>query len=285
MILVIGGTGTTGRLVTATLADAGRPVRVASRRASAGDVRFDWYDPGTHHAAMEGVTGVYLIPPVGEVDPAPVMLPLLELARTRGVRRAVLLSSSAIEAGSPGLGEVQARLGTLLPEWAVLRPSWFMENFVGDRPHGVSARERGEIISATGDARIGIVDPADIAEVAVRALTDPTSHDTEHLITGPERLSYADIAAVLTEAGGRPVRHRAVSEDELTAYHEANGLPPDFARFLASLDTAIAAGAEDRTTSTVADVTGRPPRSFRDFCRDRLPGGPRATPDRAPTPT
>ncbi|WP_328347884.1 hypothetical protein [Micromonospora sp. NBC_00421] len=121
--------------------------------------------------------------------------------------------------------------------------------------------------------------------MAVRALTDPTSHDTEHLVTGPERLSYADVAAVLTDTGGRPVRHRAVSAAELTAYHEVNGLPPDFARFLASLDTAIAAGAEDRTTSTVADVTGRPPRSFRDFCRDRLPGGPHPTPDRTTSPT
>ncbi|MEV4772750.1 ergot alkaloid biosynthesis protein [Micromonospora humida] len=282
MILVTGGTGTTGRLVAAGLATTGHPVRVASRRASAGDVRFDWYDPDTHLAAVDGVTGMYLVPPVGEVDPAPVMLPLLERARARGVRRAVLLGSSAVETGTPGVGEVQARLGDLFPGWAVLRPSWFMENFVGDHPHAVSARERGEIISATGDGRVGFVDPADIAGVAVRALTDPTPHDTEHVITGPERLSYADIAAILTDTGGRPVRHRAVSAAELTAYHEANGLPSDFARFLASLDGAIAAGAEDRTTSTVADVTGRAPRSFRDFCRDRLPGG---APAHRPDPT
>ncbi|WDZ84510.1 ergot alkaloid biosynthesis protein [Micromonospora cathayae] len=273
MILVIGGTGTTGRLVTAKLAATAHPVRVTSRRASAGDVRFDWYDPGTHTAALDGVTGLYLIPPVGDVDPAPVMLPFLDLARRAGVRRAVLLSSSAIGAGDPGLGEVQARLGGLLPEWAVLRPSWFMENFVGDHPHAASVRERGEIVSATGDARVAFVDPADIAEVAVRALTDPTPHDTEHIVTGPERLTYADVAAILTDLGGRPVRHRAVDEDALAAYHERHGLPPDFARLLAGLDTAVAAGAEDRTTSTVADVTGRPPRSFRDFCRDRLPDG------------
>ncbi|WP_343449446.1 Rossmann-fold NAD(P)-binding domain-containing protein [Micromonospora oryzae] len=273
MILVIGGTGTTGRLVTARLAATTHPTRVASRRASAGDVRFDWYDRSTHAAALDGATGLYLIAPVGDADPAQVMLPFLGLARQAGVRRAVLLSSSAIEAGEPGLGEVQSRLGGMFPEWAVLRPSWFMENFVGDHPHATSTRERGEIVSATGDARVGFVDPADIAEVAVRALTDPTPHDTEHVITGPEALSYADVAAILTDIGGRPVRHRAVDEDALAAYHEAHGLPPDYARLLAGLDTAIAAGAEDRTTTTVADVTGRPPRSFRDFCRDRLPDG------------
>ncbi|MFI2711261.1 ergot alkaloid biosynthesis protein [Micromonospora sp. NPDC018662] len=271
MILVIGGTGTTGRLVTAKLAATAHPTRVASRRAAAADVRFDWYDRDTHAAALDDVTGLYLIPPVGDADPAPIMLPFLDLARRARVRRAVLLSSSAIAPGSPGLGEVQAQLGAMIPEWAVLRPSWFMENFVGDSPHATSARERGEIISATGDARVGFVDPADIAEVAVRALTDPTSHDTDHIITGPERLSYADVAATLTDIGGRPVRHRAVDEDALAAYHEGHGLAPDYARFLAGLDTVVAAGAEDRVTTTVTDVTGRPPRSFADFCRARLP--------------
>ena len=183
--------------------------------------------------------------------------------------RVVLLSSSAVPPRAR-LGLVHARLGELFAEWAVLRPSWFMENFVGEQPHAVSARDHGEIVSATGTARVGFVDPADIAEVAVRALIDPTPHNTDHIITGPEALSYDAVAAVLTEVSGRPVRHRATDAAELAERHSANGIPPDFARFLASLDTAIAAGAEDRTTSTVADVTGHTPRSFRDFCRDRL---------------
>ncbi len=84
------------------------------------------------------------------------------------------------------------------------------------------------------------------------------------------------LVAAKLAAAGRPVRHRAVDEDALTAYHEAHGLAPDYARFLAGLDTAVAAGSKDRVTTTVADVTGRPARTFRDFCRDRLAGAPRA---------
>ncbi|MGW2621391.1 ergot alkaloid biosynthesis protein [Micromonospora taraxaci] len=270
MILVIGGTGTTGRIVATKLAERGHPTRIASRRPSPGGFRFDWYDPITHPDTLRGVRAIYAIPPVGEVDPAPIMLPFLDRARSAGVRRVVLLSSSAIGPAEHGLGLVHARLGELFPEWAVLRPSWFMENFVSEQPHAVSARDLGEIVSATGAGRVGFVDPADIAEVAVRALTEPTPHNTDHIITGPEALSYDEIAAVLSEVGGRPVKHRAIDAAELAARHSANGIPPDFARFLASLDTAIGAGAEDRTTSTVADVTGRTPRSFRDFCRDRL---------------
>lgn len=276
MILVIGGTGTTGRLVTGRLIELGRPVRVASRREAEGDVRFDWYDPATHEPALAGVDAIYLLAPVAELDPAPIVEPFLERAVRAGARRVVLLSSSAIEPGERGLGQVAALAGELFAEWTVLRPSWFMENFVGRHPHAVSVRERGEIVSATGSGRVGFVDPADIAEVAVRALTDPTPHNVDHVITGPETLSYAEVAAVLAEVGGRSIRHRAVSVSELTERLAASGLPFEFARFLAGLDAAIAAGAEDRTTSVVETVTGRAPRAFRDFCADRL-GRPSAS--------
>lgn len=267
MILVTGGTGTTGRLVARGLERRGHRVRTAARHGA--DVRFDWYDPSTHPAASRGAQALYLIAPIGLLDPTPVVLPFLELARRTGVRRAVLLSSSAIPPGGHGAGLVQARLGEVFPEWAVLRPSWFMENFVGDHPHARSVRDRGEIVSATGTGRVGFVDPVDIAEVAVRALTDPVPHNTGHILTGPEALSFADVAATLGEATGRPVRHRPVDEGELAGLLRATGLPDDFARFLAGLDAAIARGAEDRTTSTVGDVTGRGPRTFRDFCRSR----------------
>jgi hypothetical protein len=83
-----------------------------------------------------------------------------------------------------------------------LRPSWFMQNFTGDHPVAGGVRA-GELVTATGDGRLGFVDAADIAAVAVRALTDPVAHDTDHVLTGPEALSYADAAAVVTRHTGR----------------------------------------------------------------------------------
>lgn len=269
MILVLGGTGTTGRLVARELAARRHPLRVAARRPPADGVRFDWHDPATHAAALAGVRAVYVLAPVGVPDPEPIMVPFLEQARDAGVTRAVLLSSSAISAGEPGLGRVHARLGEVLPEWAVLRPSWFMANLVGDHPHAVSARDEGEIVSATGAGRVAFIDPGDIAEVAVRALTDPEPHNTDHVLTGPEPLSYGDVAAQLTVHWGRPVRHRTVTAAELAARLTAAGIPADFAPFLAGLDVAIAGGAEDRTTDTVERVTGHPPRSLADFLSGR----------------
>lgn len=256
--LVIGGTGTTGSLLAALLPDA----RIGTRKPVRDDhVRFDWDVPATFDTALEGVDRVYLIPPVGVADPAPVVESFL--ARARLVRRVVLLSSSAVGESATGMGALPALVRTT-PEWAVLRPSWFMQNFTGD--HAVAAGVRaGEIVTGTGAGRVGFVDAADIAAVAARALLDPVPHNTDHLITGPEALSYADAAAIITEVTGRQVRHRSVGTAEMTERLAAE-LPREFAAILAQLDEDIRGGAEDRVTTTVEDVTGRPPRSFRDFC-------------------
>jgi uncharacterized protein YbjT (DUF2867 family) len=256
-VLVIGGTGTTGGLLAPLLPDA----RIATRKPVRDDhVRFDWDVPATYGDALREVDRVYLIPPIGVVDPVPVVESFL--AQARHVRRVVLLSSSAVPESATGMGALPAMVRAM-PEWAVLRPSWFMQNFTGDHPiaHGVLA---GEIVTATGAGRVGFVDAADIAAVAARALLDPMPHNTDHLITGPEALSYADAAAIITEVTGRRVRHRSVSTAELTE-RLATGLPREFATVLAGLDEDIRGGAEDRVTTTVEDVTGRQARSFREF--------------------
>ncbi|MFF8994516.1 NAD(P)H-binding protein [Streptomyces sp. NPDC014983] len=264
--LVIGATGTTGSRTAAQLTAAGHRVRAASRQATpvagAEPVPFDWYDPATHAAALDGVDRVYLVPPLGESDPAAVMLPFLRLARATGVRRAVLLSSSAIPEGGPAVGKVHQALPGLFDQWAVLRPSWFMQNFTGTHAHATSIRADGVIRTATERGRVGFVDAGDIAAVAVRALTDEQALDTDLVITGPEALGYDDIAVIITEVTGRPVTHRRLSYEQMRD-HLAAQLPVEFAAILAGMDRAIAEGAEDRVTDTVQRLTGRPARTFR----------------------
>ncbi|MER6307856.1 NAD(P)H-binding protein [Streptomyces sp. NPDC001657] len=264
--LVIGATGTTGSRTTAQLIAAGHRVKAASRRATplpgAEPVRFDWYDPATFGDALTGTERVYLVPPVGDPDPAAVMLPFLQQARTAGVRRAVLLSASAIPEGGPAVGAVHQALPGLFDEWAVLRPSWFMQNFTGTHAHADSIREHGVILTAAGTGRVGFVDADDIAAVAVRALTDDPPPDTDLVLTGPKALSHDDIAAIVTQTTGRPVTHRHLSHDDLRD-RLAAVLPLEFATMLADMDRAIAGGAEDRITDSVQRVTGRPPHDFR----------------------
>ncbi|CAM5516120.1 NAD(P)H-binding protein [Streptomyces avidinii] len=283
--LVIGATGTTGGRTVERLIAEGRRVRAASRRATpipgAEPVRFDWYDPSAFDAAVTGADRVYLVPPIGEPDPAAVMLPFLDRARAAGVRRAVLLSSSAIAEGGPAVGQVHAALPGLFDEWAVLRPSWFMQNFTGTHGHADSIRTDGAILTAAGTGRVGFVDADDIAAVAVRALTDDRAPDADLVLTGPEALSHDDIAAVLTDVTGRPVVHHRLTYEAMRE-RLAAVVPREFATMLAGMDRAIAGGAEDRTTDTVRRLTGRPPHGFRAVAARELSGRAAAAVGAAP---
>lgn len=99
----------------------------------------------------------------------------------------------------------------------------------------------------------------------MRALIDDVPHQTHHILTGPEALSYAEAAEIIGAAAGRRVEHVSISHSELQNRMEAAGLPADYAHFMAGLDEAIRHGAEHRVTDTVKRVTGKEPRSLTEF--------------------
>jgi len=148
-----------------------------------------------------------------------------------------------------------------------------MQNLVEPTmPHGRTLLHDGVVITSTGAGRVGFVDADDIAEVGVRALADDRSHDAAHVITGPEALSYDEVAAIVGEVLGRATRHIKVDDEEACRRWVASGMPPQYAARLVGLDAAIRGGAEDRVTDTVERVTGRRPRSFAAFARAHLGG-------------
>jgi uncharacterized protein YbjT (DUF2867 family) len=268
-VLVTGATGTTGtRLVPLLVAD-GYDVIVASRRGGAPDgatgVRFDWHDPASHAGALAGVELMYLIPPVRDPQPELAMVPFLRLAHEAGVRRVVLHSGSPIPAGGPGVGIVHQALPDLFDEWAVLRPSWFMQNFIGPHPYARMIRETGSIPTATGEARVGFIDAGDIARVAAVLLAGATAPNTDFVLTGPETLSFTDAAKLLSQASRTTITHEHVDRDVLAARYEQIGFDAATATFVGFMDMIMASGAEDRTTDAVEQLTGAPPRSFAEF--------------------
>ena len=271
-VLVTGATGTTGTYICEYLADAGARV-VAASRGGAGPhgsqgVRFDWHDPATFDVALVDVDRMYVIAPSDEADPLVVMRPFLTRARAGGVGRAVLQSSSILAAGDPGLGRVHAAIAEMFPDWAVLRPSWFMQNFSGDHPHGRAIRERGVITTATGKGRVGFIDVRDIARVAARVLVDDVAVNGDAILTGPEALSYDDVAAILSRTFGRAVTHVDAGEDRMREIYSADGTSDAYAAMLATLDGLIARGAEDRVTDHVLRLSGTAPTSFAEFASE-----------------
>lgn len=269
-ILVTGGTGKTGRRVAEQLRAMGIAPCIATRSPkNENDVRFDWRDPSAFAGAFEDVRAVYLVAPTDTVDSLGAMQPGLEAALDAGVSRFVLLSASSLEEGGPMMGAVHAWLRTNALEWAVLRPTWFMQNF-SEQQHRDPIRDESAIYTATGGGRIGFIDANDIAACATALLTAPAVENTGYILTGPEAISYDVVAGTLSNQLGRLITHHHLTVDSLTERHKSHGLPEEYAKTLAAMDGAIASGSEDRVTDHVLELTGRAPTSISEFVRMNL---------------
>ncbi len=129
-ILVTGGRGNTSSGLCALLHEAKVPFVVASRSKDESSpyqqAQFDWLDESTYEPLLQSTlfNAVYLIPPP-TVDMVERTKAFIVVALSQGVRRFVLLSSSAVEAGGPAHGQIHEYLISQDVEFAVLRPSWF----------------------------------------------------------------------------------------------------------------------------------------------------------------
>jgi ergot alkaloid biosynthesis protein len=269
-ILVTGGTGKTGRRVAEILNEQGACVVRAARSVPPGGIRFDWTDPTGWSAALDEVRAVYLVAPAGIEDPAATMINFAETAVERGVERFVLLSGSPIEAGGPMTGKVHAWLQTSGNEWAVLRPSWFMENLSEGPHHPLTIRNERAIYTAAGEGRVPFISTWDIARAAAHTLTADQAPNTDFVLTGTESLNYSDVAQRLSSALGETITHHPLTFDELVARHIANGLTELQAQTIAIIDLVVADGAEDRVTGQLEDLTQRAPITLDQFIGDNI---------------
>ncbi len=271
-ILLTGGTGKTGRRIAAGLAAQGVKPRITSRdmkTAGPQAVRFEWTDSATHGPALDGVGAAYLVAPAGVAEPLDAMMPFLRAALDAGVRRYVLLSASPLPEGGPMMGQVHAFLRHAAPEWVVLRPAWFMQNF-SEQQHLPTIRDEGTIYTAASAGRVPFIHADDIAAVGVAALLGKVAGNGDYVLTGPRALSYGEAASIIAATAGRPVRHQSLSEGALARRLAGHGLPPPYAAALAAMDAAVAQGSEDRVTGAVQAITGRTPISFEAFAAGDL---------------
>ena len=261
LVLVTGATGKTGRSLAAELRNAGVACRAASR---GGNHPFDWAQPGTWTAALEGVASVYLVAPPTMDDPHGRMVEFLKLAVRKGVARFVLLSISSLPAGGPAHGQVHQWLKNNAADWTVLRPAAFMQNF-SEGPNLATIRDDDTIYSNTGAGRVPFISADDIAAAAAAALTAPTALNSDFILTGGESMSYDRVAELIRQVCGRPILHTHISTEAMTERFLKRGLSERAAKFLAAGYHTIAEGAEDRTTDAVRTLTGRLPMTFQVF--------------------
>lgn len=277
MILVVGGTGKIGSEVVRLLAERGEQVRVlvrdpfkASRLARPGVelVQGDLSVPATLPPVLRDVRRVFLVTPPGP-DTVPLQGALIAAAAAAGVERLVRVSVLGIGSGLPvGLFEWHAAVEAALAASGVpgvnLRPTSYMQNLLGSAE---TIRRAGQFFGAQGDGKLPFVDARDVAAAGVGALLRPT-HVTETVtITGPESLSYAEVAEVLTAVLGRPVQYVDLPPDALRQGLEGAGFPGWLAQDLATLE-----GASHGTILPVSDgverLAGHPPRTLAQFAAD-----------------
>jgi uncharacterized protein YbjT (DUF2867 family) len=275
-ILVTGATGTVGSEVVRLLAGrSGIQVRAAVRNLQKGaalkaahvePVWFDYDKPETMGPACQGADSVFMVAPFSPsgVEQARAFI---EAARAAGVKHVVKLSViRTVRDITVGRWHeaMDAALKNSGMAWTILLPGPFMQNFA----EGSAPRPDGALYAPVGNAKAAFIDTRDIAEVAVKALTEPGHEGKEYTLTGGEELTYSDVARILSEASGRQIRYVDVPEDAARQAMLGSGMPEWLVNVLLELNAWTRASGGAEMTSTVQDVLGHPPRTFREFARD-----------------
>ncbi|MGW5779045.1 NmrA family transcriptional regulator [Streptomyces sp. NPDC003863] len=269
-VLVTSATGKTGRRVAERLAARGATVRAGSR---SGATVFDWEAPETWAPALRGADAAYVAyyPDLAAPGAVEAMETFGRLAAENGVRRLTLLSGR----GEPEavLAEEALRAAASGAELTVVRAAFFAQNFnEGLLAEGVA---EGAVVFPAGDTAEPFIDADDLADVVVETLTGDGHAGRVHEVTGPRPVGFAEVAAEISRASGRPVVYRPVSETEYAQLLAGFGLPAGEAQWLAALFGTLLDGHNASATDGVKRILGREPRSFTAFAAEAW-GGPGA---------
>ena len=272
MIVVFGATGNVGRILVERLVERSHAVRAVTRRQA--DAAFpagvevragDLSVPETLPPLLEGASAVFAVfhIPGDPSQPAHLAAAL----RSSAVRRVVMLSSLTVESEIAGdlVGQhhraAEAALQDAAPEFVALRPGTFMSNAL----HWADQVRRGDVVRTLDYKASAVIDEADIAEVAAKILTAAESEAGPKRMTGPARVSIADMVSRVGEAVGRPLSCDPLSPEEAVAMVQANMPGVDGAAVVESVASDRVPWAEPRPT--VATILGRPAGDFGAWAR------------------
>lgn len=274
-MILITTAGKVGSEAARLLAQRGASVRVlardpekatALRQVGVDVVEGDLDAPATIDAAMQDVTSVVLVSlavPAQELN-------VVDRAARAGVGHVVKITSKA-SADSPiarrrGQAEIEAGLLASGLGYTLLRSNFYMQNFLMLAPAIAKTNSFG---SPAGAGHVGLIDTRDVAAVAAEIAASPAAHvGKTYVLTGPELLSYADMAAVLSQVLGRPIvfSERTIEEEKQALM--SVGVPEPIAAMNAHAVSLIAEGDAAWLSEDVPAILGRPARTFAQFATD-----------------
>jgi uncharacterized protein YbjT (DUF2867 family) len=278
MILVTGATGHAGSEIVRALLEHGHGVRAFVRDLVKGHRLFgdtvelalgDFTDPRAVRAALDGAEDVVLS---GPDDPRRVAweMDLIDAAAARGVRRIVKVSSIVAEPGASVAfwdwhGRIEEHLRESGVSTVILRCGPYMSNVVAAAEQ-VAREDR--LYAPAGETRIAMIDPRDVGATAAAVLTTSGHDGRTYVLTGPEAITYAQVAAELSAATAREVEFIDVSDEDAKQRMILAGLPDFAAEHVVKLFAMLREGVAEQVTATVESLTGSPPRDFASFARD-----------------
>lgn len=281
-ILVTGASGRTGRRMVAALAARNARVRAFVRRADAGEqlralgaaeiVVGDLFDSEAQARAVRGAAQVlHICPPMHPQEDA-LARTLIDLCAREGTGRFVLYSVL-----HPLLADVPHHHRKLAAERhlvdsgiaaTILQPSRYMQHLVPMWPAVLATGTHSMPFSTT--SRLSVVDLHDLAEATAKVLTEPGHDGATYQLAGPDALSQDDIATILSELLGRPIRAVAKPLDEALREAAAAGFPPERVETIRLMNAHYDAHGLVGNPNVLQWILGRPATRFRDFVRREL---------------
>lgn len=279
MILVTGATGTNGIEIVKLLSRSSVPCRALVRNPEKISifsdlpgvevVQGDLSRPESLASALEGVDRALLCSAIGP-DLVQLQGNFIRAAKGAGVRHVVKFSGMDADPHSEwrflrwhGIAEQELENSGLA--FTHLQPNQFMQVYFRFQATIVS---QGKFYAASKDSLVSPVDVRDIAAVAVAALTGADHEGKKYVITGPEALTYFDVADKLSAAVGKRISYVDVPLEAAKQAILDTGAPAWFAEGQAEQFRFRWQGKQSRVTSTIADVAGKKPTSFEDFARE-----------------
>lgn len=268
-VLIIGASGTVGTELVKILKQRSVSVARATSKTNleADQVHVDLLRKSDLEPAFKNVDRVFLLAPPGHTNQDEILMPVIEMAKARGVKKVVLMSAMGANADD----NAPMRKAELLVErsglpFNIIRPNWFMQNFNTFWIQGIL--QQGKVLLPVGRAKASFIDARDIAAVAAELLVTDMHVNQAFDLTGAEAIDHSQAASALSEATGKDIRFQDITPDEMRAGLLGAGLPPAYTEFLLVILNYLKLGYAERVTDSVERITGRAPIQFHSYAAD-----------------
>ena len=278
-ILITGASGNVGSYVLKKLIDMGEQVVAAGTDTSkldkmfegkAESVYFDFTDKKTYEKALDNVDRVFLMRPPHLGKPED-LYPFIDAMKKHNIKLVSFLSLMGVESNTiPPHHKIEKYIENSGIPYAHIRPGFFMQNISGI--HSVEIREKNQIFVPAGKSKTSFIDAEDIGLATAVLLHEPEKYkNTAHTITGAEALNYYEVAEVLSNITGRRITYAKPGFLRYRSYYiKKRGLDKGFVNVTVALYFMTRMGTAKAVTDDFYKLTGRRPRTIRDFVKDNI---------------